>query len=666
MLGVATIFATPRKKVAVVLSGGGAKGMAHISALKVIEEAGIPIDIVVGTSMGSIIGGLYAIGYTPTQLDTIVKNLDWETLLTDKSEHNKLSFMEKRRRDTYSLSLPLTKNVKDLTSGGFVKGKNIYNKLIELTESVHHIEDFDKLPRSFACVAFDIVKGKEKVFHTGELATAMRASMSIPGVFTPVHLDSMVLIDGGMVNNYPADIAKSMGADIIIGIDVQDEYYKKEELNSVGNVASQILNVIVSNKFEENKKLTDIYIYVPLKGYTAASFTATDIDSIMNISSRYSYNKMDELLALKKRIGMEHLTINTPTLPYHKPDTAERYTPLLTNIDSIGETNEVGRLNLGVRFDTEELAALTVNANVQLPNIYKSEASITARLGQRTFGRLNFALNPLKETKIDLGYEIQHNDLNYNYKGTRFYTTTALFHKVKFSISSTWREKFKAEFGAFYEYYNYKHFLSNTEENIPDVKKKESLITYYASVQFNNYNKRSYPTRGASGMIRYELITNDFVSYKSEHPISVFAGQWEAAFAVNDRLTFQPSIAGRALIYKELPFSKINFIGGDVHGRFISHQMAFSGMGGIEMVSPSIAIARMKVHQRIHKNYYTLLNLSYAYCTDVMHDIFSGEHLLGWNVGLGYDSILGPVEATLGYAKRTGNLHFYINAGFYF
>ena len=667
LLAVGAVGATPRKKVAVVLSGGGAKGTAHISALRVIEEAGIPVDIVVGTSMGSIIGGLYSIGYTTAQLDSIVTSLDWGTLLSDRSERSTLNFMQKRQQETYALSLPLTKNVKDLTSGGFVKGKNIYNKFIELTEGYHHIKDFNKFPRPFACVAFDIVKGKEIVFHGGELATAMRASMSIPAAFAPVHLDSLVLVDGGMVNNYPVDIAKAMGADIVIGVDVQSKFIKQENLKSVGNVAAQILNVLVSNKFEENKKLTDVYIHIPIKGFTAASFTTAAIDSIMKLGDIHSHAKWDELVALKERIGKDEPETDIPIPPFQMPDTIEAYTPLLTNLDSIGMPNERGSLNLGVRFDTEELAALIVNANIQLKNNQKSEVAITARLGERTYGRLNYAFNPGKETKVDLSYELQHGNLNYNYNGTRLYSTTSLLNKIKLSFSSTWKKKFKVDFGAFYEHYNYKTIMiSSKNEAIPNIQKKESLITYYATLQFNSYNKQSYPTQGSRVDMEYELITNNFVTYKGEAPISALSAQWESAIALNDRLTILPSIYGRVLLYKELPFSKTNFLGGEAHERYSPHQMAFSGIGGIEMVSPSIAVARLRVQQRIDKSYYALLNMNYAYCTDVMKNIDFGDNLFGGSVGAGYNSVLGPIEASLGYANRTSKVNFFLNVGYYF
>ena len=217
-----------RKKVGVVLSGGGAKGVAHIQALKVIEEAGIPIDYIVGTSMGSIIGGLYSIGYTPQQLDSMVRKQDWMFLLSDRVKRSAMSLNEREKSEKYVFSFPFTKSPKDAVSGGIIKGQNLANLFTELTVGYHDSISFNRMPIPFACVSDNIVNGSKVVFHNGILATAMRASMSIPGVFAPVYLNGMVLVDGGLTDNYPVDIARQMGAEIIIGVDVQNPLMKAD------------------------------------------------------------------------------------------------------------------------------------------------------------------------------------------------------------------------------------------------------------------------------------------------------------------------------------------------------------------------------------------------------------------------------------------------------
>ena len=297
------VHAQQRKSVAVVLSGGGAKGVAHIGALKVIEEAGIPIDYIVGTSMGSIIGGLYSIGYTPHQLDSMVNHQNWPLLLSDRISWEDQTMTERQNSETYVLSVPLKKNLKANVFGGVIKGQNLANLFSEQTVGYHDSINFNKLPIPFACVSENIVNGDEVVFHNGVLATAMRASMAIPGVFTPVRLGDKILVDGGMKNNFPTNIARTMGADVIIGVDVQNDLRTADELNNLSEIFNQIINLTGQTRYEENIKLATVYIKVDVKGYSAASFNIPALTGaygiIENSSSRDAY-----LSALKGRDGL--------------------------------------------------------------------------------------------------------------------------------------------------------------------------------------------------------------------------------------------------------------------------------------------------------------------------------------------------------------------------
>lgn len=211
------------------------KGTAHIGALKVIEEAGVPIDMIVGTSMGSIIGGLYAIGYTTEQLDSIFMAQDWNTLLSDKAYRNALNLQTREQNSQYILSVPFFEKPQDLISGGVIKGRNIGRMLWQLTEGYHDSIDFQKMPIPFACISQDLVTGEEIVFRNGVLPIAIRASMSIPGAFAPISMNGKLLIDGGIINNYPVDVARQMGADIVIGVDVQDPMKMQKNFKTISS-----------------------------------------------------------------------------------------------------------------------------------------------------------------------------------------------------------------------------------------------------------------------------------------------------------------------------------------------------------------------------------------------------------------------------------------------
>lgn len=320
-----------RSRVAVVLSGGGAKGMAHIGVLRVLEKAGIPIDIITGTSMGALIGGLYSIGYDAATLDSLVKVQDWKTLLSDKVDVRNQSLAERDKQNTYILSRPLSINRKARNAaGGLITGINLSQLFTRLTVGYHDSINFADLPIPFACVATNIVDNTEYDMYGGNLSNAMRASMAIPGVFTPVRKDSMVLVDGGLRNNYPADIAKRMGADIIIGVSVQSDNRTAAELKSGPDILMQIVDINCKNKFDENWAITDIPIKVNVKGYSSASFTRAAIDTLIARGEYAAMQQWDKLKALKSKLDAEGLTY-TPRKTRSVPTSSE----LVIRIDSV-------------------------------------------------------------------------------------------------------------------------------------------------------------------------------------------------------------------------------------------------------------------------------------------------------------------------------------------
>lgn len=297
--------ALKRKKVAVVLSGGGAKGMAHIGVLKVLEKAGIPVDIVTGTSMGSIIGGLYAIGYNSHSLDSMVRVQDWSYVITDKEDLRHQSLSDRQKQNIYFFTTGVTIGKKDMNAGGIIKGKNLaelFNQLcVGFTDSLDFTRD---LPIPFACVATDIITNDEVDFHSGRLPQAMRASMAIPAAFSPVRIGDKVLVDGGLKNNYPVDIARKMGADIVIGVTVQGPPKEAEDMGGTMSILSQMIDVNCKNKVEENIQMTDLHMAVDTKGYNAASFSLGAIDTLVRRGEEEAMRHWDQIIALKRRIGV--------------------------------------------------------------------------------------------------------------------------------------------------------------------------------------------------------------------------------------------------------------------------------------------------------------------------------------------------------------------------
>ncbi len=251
---------TPKRpKVGLVLSGGGAHGIAHLGVIKVMEEAGLRPDLITGVSMGSIIGGLYSIGYSADSIQKILRSLNWKVILSNKIPENKVVFLEKDHFSNSAISLPLSFR-KVILPSGLINGQQAENMLSYFAWPAADISDFSKLPIPFLCVATDIINYKIVDLNSGYLPDAIRASFSVPSIFTPLKIDSLLLLDGGLIRNFAATEAKQMGADIIIGSYVGFNGYKEDKLQSVSGIMEQIAMYRSLNDFENEKKLVDVLI----------------------------------------------------------------------------------------------------------------------------------------------------------------------------------------------------------------------------------------------------------------------------------------------------------------------------------------------------------------------------------------------------------------------
>jgi len=269
-------LAEPRPRVGLVLSGGGALGATHIGVLKVLEELNVPVDIITGTSMGSIIGGLYATGLTAEELEGLVTSIDWETAFSDSPAREGLSM--RRKQDDYGFLMDLKVGIKDGSPQfppGLIQGQRLTLMLRALTWRARSITDFDQLPIRYRAVAADLETGKAVVLGKGNLATAMRASMAVPGVFPPVEIDGRLLVDGGVANNLPVDVARAMGAEVLIVVDIPTILKTREEIRSSFDVAGQMLSVLIQQNSLYQMSLMqpqDILIQPDLGTMSAADF----------------------------------------------------------------------------------------------------------------------------------------------------------------------------------------------------------------------------------------------------------------------------------------------------------------------------------------------------------------------------------------------------------
>ena len=316
MLGCCLTAVAGRPKVGLVLGGGGAKGAAEVGVLKVIEKAGIPIDYIAGTSIGSIVGGLYAAGYTATELDTMFCRQEWLTLLTDR--RNDLGNEPYLVKDgvTYIFGFPIMGEIRESVIGGFgmMRGERV-EKMVDSMARCKGCHEFESLRIPFRCVAADFRNAREIVLKSGTLSRAVRASMAIPGIFKPVNQDGMKLVDGGMMNNFPVDVVKKMGADIVIAIDLQQSEQKPKkpdyDLSMVSGIAEMLgfgglLNWVITrpdiSKYHENVKLADIYIHPSLPDADASSFGNKNSAHMIKIGEQEALKHWDELMKLKQQL----------------------------------------------------------------------------------------------------------------------------------------------------------------------------------------------------------------------------------------------------------------------------------------------------------------------------------------------------------------------------
>lgn len=712
-----------RSRVAVVLSGGGAKGMAHIGVLRVLERAGIPVDIITGTSMGALIGGLYSIGYDAATLDSLVKEQDWKTLLSDKADVSSQSLAERDKQNTYILSRPLsiTKKARN-AAGGLISGSNLSQLFTRLTVGYHDSINFADLPIPFACVATNIVDNTEYDFFSGNLSNAMRASMAIPGVFTPVRKDSMVLVDGGLRNNYPADLARRMGADIIIGVSVQSDNRTATELQSGPDILMQIVDINCKNKFDENWAMTDIPIKVNVKGYSSASFTRAAIDTLIARGEEAAMQKWDKIKELKRRLDNEGFTGSTRNLR-KVPASSD----ILFRLDSVcfdsiatsdrnyiisryrlfkGDTISVkrieeaitalgvnflytnpgytlnksddgyilrisagdkrtSRINLGVRFDTEEMVALQANMSHQIKARIPVILELTGRLGKRMMARLDAQISPLHYGKIGLSYVFRHDDTSIYEGGQRDYNFTYNQHSVNLQLLSFNIRNFSIDMNIKMDFYDFHDILSGPSSEYETLENMH-FYSYVFRINYNSEDRWFFTTRGARFNAGYGYYTDNFISRGKNPGLSIADLMWRMSFPLNSRFVLQPMVSGRFIIGNDVPLIMRNSIGGMHQGMYLEQQTPFAGIGHIEFVDNMLLTAQIMAQQRIVDNNYIIGRVSLGQRGTKLSDLFKKGPMTGYELAYYYNSMFGPIGASLGYSSRTSEPYFYINLGYQF
>ena len=439
-----------RPKIGLVLGGGGARGAAHVGVLKVLEEYNVPIDYVIGTSMGSIVGGLYAAGMSPQEMEAIFNLVPWNDMFSDRPPEVLLPFRHKKDNQRLMAFELGVKHGKITLPKGFIPGQKLGFLLQKLTLNVANIDNFDELPIPFRAVSADLATGEAVVHDHGSLNEAMRASMSIPGVFTPVEMDGRILIDGGIVNNVPIEIARQIGADVIIAIDVGTPLSKVGDLKNMLDVTMQMIGILTQKNVDNSiAQLTekDLFIRPELGDIGSSNFTRTT--EAIKLGEKKTRQFVDKI---------KRYSISSADYKMHLArQRAREMKPIIINFVKVNETSRVhpkkiiGKIKTkaGEKLDTEKLQK-DLNRVYAIGDFETVDFKIVGKEGEKGL------LIDAKEKEWGPNYLRFGINLSANFTGDSEYTILADYRMTQLNaLGAEWRTvgRFGEQTGIFSEFY---------------------------------------------------------------------------------------------------------------------------------------------------------------------------------------------------------------------
>jgi len=713
---------TNRPKIGLVLSGGGAKGFAHIGVLKALEKAGVKIDYIGGTSMGAVVGGLYASGYSATQIDSIFYNTNFDELLQDYIPRSSKSFYEKRNDELYAISLPFHK-FKIGIPIALSKGMYNYSLLSKLTHKVRYINDFDKLPIPFLCIATDIEKGEPVILRSGYLAQAMLASSAFPSLFSPVEIDGRLLIDGGVINNYPVQEVRNMGADIIIGVDVQDDLKNRKSLNDATRILVQITNLDMIKSMQEKKKITDIYIKPDVSNYGVISFnegqeivkkgeeaTLLELEKLELLTKPSIENKVNYLNIKKDTLFIKSISLNkidNYTRAYvlgklrfvngHKIT----YEDLKTGINNINATQNFSRINYTIKSyqDADELKLnLTENTNktflkfgLHYDGLYKS--ALLANLTQKK----SLFKNDVASLDIGLGDNIRYNfdyyidngfywsfgmksrfnqfnrNLTTDFKNGEILTQLGL-NSINIDFSDFTNQAYlqtvfiqKFLIGAGIEFKQLK-IKSDNLGNISPTFENSKYGSVFGYLKYDSFDNNLFPKKGwfFSGDIQSYLYSSDYTNEFNRYSIAKAEIGLVKTFYKKVTLKIQTD-AGFAFGKDSVHF--FDFVLGGYGFSTINNFKHFYGYDFLSVSADSFIKSCFTLDYEFYKKNHVNFSANYA---NVEDNLFSKGKWLskpkynGYAIGYGLESVIGPIEIKHSWSPEQRKGYTYFSIGFWF
>jgi NTE family protein len=715
-----TIGKAKRPTVGLVLSGGGAKGFAFIGLLKVIQDAGLPIDFIGGTSIGSIMGGLYAIGYHPDSIAKMVRSTDWDAILTDKIERKYISYEEKEFGEKFIITLPIKS--KGLTiSPSLYQGQEVNLMLNHYFSPAFNNHDFSKLETPFLCMATDLLTGKEVELDTGYLPMAIRSSMSIPGYFAPVDYLGYYLVDGGVVNNFPVKNVKDKGPDIVISGDVQPPLHtKKEELTSLTDVLEQIITLNTGRTNEAAYQLSDIYI--PLNtSYGIMDFT--DYDSIIAFGEQASRPYFKQIKALADSLNaieykplktytskpVDKIFINSVQIKGYKKfagtyfknyfdvteDTVFTLAEIEKSIRQMYGTRFFEQVNYEIKSEGKRNGLIIrvkeadpgyVSAGIHYDDNYGGGLLITGSfrnvLGKRTklFTDLVLGQNPrLRAFYIldngvqpGIGAKAEYYSFRFNLYDGEIKTNNIIFTNYKASAFLNYSLKNLLNFrGGFeYEYFRFKQDVI-TDTLMDAYSSFSSYGTFFATFSIDSRNRAYFPTTGSKSELRFEYVMPFSENWSQNIFTSSIILYWKYDLNIHfaPRFVFRPGFfVGSTLSSENKPPFQHNFgFGGLNPSQYISTFVPFTGLQFIQRTGYHAAILRMKLQYNFYKKLYLTFLFDGGSVEQDYGNLYQPKNFIaGYGATVSYDSFIGPLELTFMGSVINSNPMLFLNIGFWF
>lgn len=721
---------TDSPKVGVVLSGGGAKGAAHIGVLKYMEEIGIPVSYVTGTSMGSIIGGLYALGYSPDEMEEIISDIDWPLYITGKVDRRFLSQRKRKAASELLLNIPYGKYTRqdelDMSAMplGVMAGDNLLNLFNRLSVGFQDSTSFDSLPIPYACVATDLMTGKPKILHEGEFARALRSSMAIPIFFTPVEWEDRLLADGGVTNNFPVDVCKEMGADIVIGLEVSSELASNpDDLRSVGRQLQQYLSIMTNRGVEEHRNECNIYINPDVSGVNMLSFNKEAIAELIQRGYRAAKAHEEEFLQLKAQLGggtapktfakkasilkdgdsliidkVEFLGMDDDENKflekslsniYDRRVSIQQIEDLVHVLQGTGLFSSVWfktvpaddeghyilkisvspelpyRMGVGLRYDSEESATLLLHASWNALKLKGWNARFDLGLKYNIWADAHFGW--LVMGLGDLGLDGRVHRASFRCNNREQTAMEMMESKVRLGITTVHLPQLELSLGLSQDL--------NTRMSDDATTTLQDLATgVYLRAHTDTRDEAAYATDGYLLDIEGNLRQPTERLLQPKTPFYTdFALSLEGYLSAGDRLTFIPGFHGRIMWgYNGDELWYNNLAGGNMSGRYLRHQLPFVGMTNTIELGPAAFVYALETRYRIFKKTYLSLHAnmlahsSRQEMADIVTDGYVATHYLGLAGSVGYKSLLGPISLTVGSNTYDRKLHAYLNIGFEF